>query len=217
MDPKQLQELITQAVAESSKIEWWAYLIIFLIALIGSYIGAYLKKKGENLASKEDFNNLLEQVRRTSEATEKIKNEFYLTKATYDKYIETVMAYYSNIYRYYRSCLKTAGSTHIEYPDGSTKTTKEIWEQELDEIVREYRIQQGYIRLLLPTKIQDENSNLIDAFNEFRRTIKSEEEGFERQEKLKSIFNDKIEPCKKKLESDLREFLKIEKLVEGRP
>lgn len=217
MDPKQLQELITQAVTESSKIEWWAYFLFFLMALAGSFVGAYLKKKAENYASKEDFNNLLEQVKKTSEATEKIKNEFYLTKATYDKYIETVMTYYSNVYRYYRSCQKAARATHIQYSNGSMVTTKELWEQELDGIVSEYNIQEGYIRLLLPSKIQDENSKLIDAFNEFRRIIKTEEEGFEKQEKLKSIFNDKIGPCKQKLESAMREFLKIEMLIESGP
>jgi len=217
MDLTQLQKLITQAVAEGLKIEWWVYFLFFLMALLGSFFGAYLKKKGENYASKEDFNDLLEQVKKTSEATEKIKNEFYLTKATYDKYIETVMSYYSNIHRYYRSCQKAAISTHIQSPNGSIVSTKEFWEQELDEIVRDYNIQEGYIRLLLPLKIQDENSKLIDAFNEFRGIIKNEESGYEKQEKLKRLFNDKIDPCKKELESAMREFLKIEKLIESEP
>ena len=41
--------------------------------LLGGYLGAYAKKKGANLATKEDFNELLAQVRQTTEATETIK------------------------------------------------------------------------------------------------------------------------------------------------
>ncbi|MEW8073663.1 MAG: hypothetical protein AB2826_24910 [Candidatus Thiodiazotropha sp.] len=54
-------------------IPWWIYLIAFIVAFAGSYIGAYAKRKGENLATKEDYKGLLSQVRKTTETTETIK------------------------------------------------------------------------------------------------------------------------------------------------
>jgi uncharacterized membrane-anchored protein YhcB (DUF1043 family) len=213
MDPKEIQEIVYQALQDGVSIKWWSYVILALIVLLGSYIGAYLKRKGENFATKEDFNQLLDQVKRTTEETEKIKNEFYLTKATYDKYIEVVLNFYSNIYKYYRSCQKAASSTHIKYPDDPPKTTKELWEKELDKIVENHTLAEGYIRLLLPENIHKINSNLIDAFNKFRDIIKYDSEGIEKQNKLEDCFNNDIDPYKQELESALRRFLKIDQLT----
>jgi hypothetical protein len=45
----------------------------FLISGGGAYFGAYLKKKGENLATHEDINKVLVQVRATTQATKEIE------------------------------------------------------------------------------------------------------------------------------------------------
>ena len=47
----------------------------FVTAGLGSYFGAYLKRKGENLATHEDMNRLVEQVEATTRATEEIKSQ----------------------------------------------------------------------------------------------------------------------------------------------
>ena len=44
-----------------------------LSAGVGAYVGAYLKKKGENNATKEDFNDLKEQTRQLTHATKEIE------------------------------------------------------------------------------------------------------------------------------------------------
>lgn len=41
----------------------------FIAAGAGAYLGSYLKKKGENLATKEDFNELKEQTRQLTQTT----------------------------------------------------------------------------------------------------------------------------------------------------
>jgi hypothetical protein len=214
VNPEEIHKIVSQALQNGVSLKWWTYFITFIIVILSSYLGAYLKRKGENFASKEDFNQLLNQVKKAAEETEKIKNEFYLTKATYDKYIEMVLDYYANIYRYYRACQEAASSTHIKQPDGSVKTTREIWEKELDVIVEDQRRMQGYIQILLPEKIQQINSNLINAFNGFRDIIKDEPDGSKKQEKLKECFS-QINAIKQELESDLRRFLKIEQLIKS--
>ena len=56
-------------------LPWWSYLIALIFPFIGGYLVAYAKKKGEGLATKEDFYSLLEQVKATTVATEEIKTE----------------------------------------------------------------------------------------------------------------------------------------------
>ena len=84
------------------------FIFIVIGAIIGSTIGAYLKsffsKKGENLATKEDFDEILSQTKRTKEVTEEIKNELSLAKSTYDQYLHEILDYYSISYKYYRLC-----------------------------------------------------------------------------------------------------------------
>lgn len=46
---------------------------------ISAYFGAYLKRKGENLATHEDINKVLVEVRATPQATKRSKQK-YLTK-----------------------------------------------------------------------------------------------------------------------------------------
>ena len=42
-------------------------------AAIGAYVGSYLREKGRNLATREDMDNIVVQLRKTTEATEDIK------------------------------------------------------------------------------------------------------------------------------------------------
>jgi hypothetical protein len=54
------------------------YLLIGVMSLlggwIGSFLGAYLKKKGENLATHEDVNKLVEQMKAITQATKTIES-----------------------------------------------------------------------------------------------------------------------------------------------
>jgi hypothetical protein len=52
---------------------WWG--ITFAVAGGGAYFGAYLKKKGENLATHEDMDKLVKQVEAVTRTTEEIKGE----------------------------------------------------------------------------------------------------------------------------------------------
>jgi hypothetical protein len=50
-----------------------AGVVALVSAFCGSYLGAYLKKKGENLATQEDINNLVAQVQAVTTATKEIE------------------------------------------------------------------------------------------------------------------------------------------------
>jgi hypothetical protein len=54
-------------------ISWGLALIPFISAGAGAYFGGYLKKKGENLATHEDIEKLVDQVRAVTLATKEIE------------------------------------------------------------------------------------------------------------------------------------------------
>jgi hypothetical protein len=213
MNPKEIEEIISRVLQDGITFKWWSYFIFAIVVVASTFIAAYLRRKGENFATKEDFDELLKQVRKTTEETEKIKNEFYLTKATYDKYIDTVLKFFDSIYKHYRLCQKCASSTHIKFPDGTKKTTKEIWEENLDKTIEDQRFMEGYIRILLPQKCHEIISNLINSFNKYSDIIKYEPVGVETMTKLQDCFNNEIDKYKQEFENALREFLKIDQLT----
>ena len=49
--------------------------VTFLSGGTGAYLGSYLKKKGENLATHEDINKLVDQVRAVTTATKQIETK----------------------------------------------------------------------------------------------------------------------------------------------
>jgi hypothetical protein len=52
----------------------WAYILVpFISAGAGAFFGSYLKRKGENLATHEDIDLLLDQVRAVTQTTKEIE------------------------------------------------------------------------------------------------------------------------------------------------
>jgi hypothetical protein len=49
--------------------------VTFLSGGTGAYLGSYLKKKGENLATHEDINKLVDQVSAVTTATKQIETK----------------------------------------------------------------------------------------------------------------------------------------------
>ena len=51
----------------------WFWVITAIVAGAGAYFGAYLKKKGENLATKEGLNDLIVQTAELTKTTKEIE------------------------------------------------------------------------------------------------------------------------------------------------
>ena len=58
-------------------------LSIGLVAGIGAYFGSYLKTKGKNLATREDVDGVVEEVKRVTRTTEEIKAD--ISKGVWDR------------------------------------------------------------------------------------------------------------------------------------
>lgn len=79
MTKEQISELAKAIANEETLINWQFYVLIILLSFIGSYIGNYIssyaKKRGENLATKADIDEIKSQLASTTEITQKIKND----------------------------------------------------------------------------------------------------------------------------------------------
>ena len=73
MSPEKIEEIIRRAISEGMLFPWWSYFLVVIATFVGGFLGAYFKRKGENLATKEDYKSLLEQVKKTTSETESIK------------------------------------------------------------------------------------------------------------------------------------------------
>ena len=68
--------LIEKAVREGLASWSWLLLLITVVgAGIGAFLGSYLKKKGEQRALKEDFDEVLRQVQAQTKTTEEVKGD----------------------------------------------------------------------------------------------------------------------------------------------
>jgi len=75
MSPDEIELVVSRAVKDGIEFPWWLYVSVLLATFAGAIFGAYLKKKGENLATREDYESLLTQIKKTTTATESIKSD----------------------------------------------------------------------------------------------------------------------------------------------
>lgn len=83
MSPSELELLLRRLLGEGLQLHPTVYLVIALTSLLSSgvaaFMGAYLKTRGENLATKSDFDSLLVQLKQQTREVEEIKSEISQT------------------------------------------------------------------------------------------------------------------------------------------
>jgi hypothetical protein len=73
--------IATDIVQNAMLKNGWFHFLTLCLAFVGSTLGAfsfaYFRKKGENLATKTDFESILQQVKSTTAATEEIRDRIF--------------------------------------------------------------------------------------------------------------------------------------------
>lgn len=75
VDKEQVVEIVKE-VFHYQLVDGWAYVVLFAVTMLGTYLGAGMKKSGELKATNDNFGNLLEQQRKLTEDITKIKQDF---------------------------------------------------------------------------------------------------------------------------------------------
>lgn len=77
MQDKLLQEFVSAIASAEFHLHWSTYVVALLVSLLGAYLGSFLagfaKRRGENYATKADFNELLDQLKRTTAVAEEVR------------------------------------------------------------------------------------------------------------------------------------------------
>ena len=86
MDPTQLQEL-ARAIAYHTVLDTWPYWVTLVTLVVlgvvgGNYLASYAAKRGEVQAAKADRKEILEGIRKTTEATEEVRSAVALDEWT---------------------------------------------------------------------------------------------------------------------------------------
>jgi len=96
MDPEKLKALIEEAISNSDPFAWWFFILVILLSAIGAFLGSYFRKKAENVATKEDIENITDKIEKVrsqySEQLETVKASLQLSNqlklAALDKRLE---------------------------------------------------------------------------------------------------------------------------------
>ena len=137
MDPGTLQKVIEEAVRNANQDRLWILFVVFVVVAIAgflsSYLGTYLQAKGRNLATKEDFRQLLDQTKETTKATEEIRSEILRRSSFHDKVlleryylINDINGRLENVRINYER-MKKGQPTRIEIVNGETLLLTEIY------------------------------------------------------------------------------------------
>ena len=62
MDPEKIKAIAEEVINNANLFNWWFYVLIFVITAIGSFFGSYLKKKAENVATKQDIEEITKKI-----------------------------------------------------------------------------------------------------------------------------------------------------------
>lgn len=100
-------DLVEKSVHEGLLSSSWILLIISIISAgVGGFIGAYLRKKGEDVAINENFSNVLDQLKAQKDISESIRYQFDVQR----KVLESLQAQHSYVRESYSQGIKEYSS-----------------------------------------------------------------------------------------------------------
>lgn len=161
------------------------------------------------------FPILADRLRKALEhELETFRHELALAHDTYAKNLDLILEYYARIYRHYRVCQEAANFDIFVDPDGSDRFPKKDYLDKVEAFRVDWNSDEGKLRLLLPKRILDLHEKTLSAINVFTRAIKRHTASQDDRDK-DSILRafETVHEETRRLELDLREFLRTERLL----
>ncbi len=62
MNYELIKTIVEEAINNATIVDWRIYVLIIVFSATGGFLGAYLKKKAENLATKEDIEDITQKI-----------------------------------------------------------------------------------------------------------------------------------------------------------
>ena len=155
---------------------------------------------------------LQREASKLSEQVASLGHELSLRKSSYERHLDLVLAYYSSFYRHYRACQAAAEKDAVELPDGKRVSMKDRFFEELEDYLVRSAVNEGQLRLILPSKALAIHSETIRVFNDFKRVMERKHYDEEFHRGKTSAFLE-LHELKEQLELTLRDFLRTEHLL----
>ncbi|NTS77349.1 hypothetical protein HR060_10780 [Catenovulum sp. SM1970] len=115
MKNEQVKLIVESILNETILDDWYFYALIFSVSLVGAVFGSFIKsfgaEKGKYKAIESSLDVIIDQVSRTTETTEEIKNDFELN---YWKKKERATLKREKLEEYYLLVLVSQESIHCE-------------------------------------------------------------------------------------------------------
>lgn len=145
---------------------------------------------------------------------ETFRHELALAHETYEKNLDLILEYYARIYRHYRVCQEAAHFDVFVAPDGSERYPKKDYLDKVEAFRGDWNRDEGKVRLLLPKRIRERHEKTLGAINVFTRAVKQHRKSQDDRDKagIQSAF-ETVDEETMKLELDLRDFLRTERLL----
>jgi len=149
-----------KAILDIHKLQWFTVILLMvavLVSVTAASLESYAKRKGENLATREDFEELLRQVKLTAQATEQIKAQMQVGESELEYRKAQLSQFYGPIY----ANLKTS---HELYDIWMSGTLREI-NKEMIDLFREQN--KEIIRIMKTQAHLVDGETIPDVFTRF--------------------------------------------------
>jgi hypothetical protein len=153
-----------KAISDIRHLQWFTVVLLMaavLLSMFAGFLASYAKKKGESLATKEEFGELLRQVQLTTQATEQIKAQTSSRVQVGESELEYRKAQLSQFYGPIYANLKTSKELYDIWMSG---TVREI-NKEMIEFFREQN--KEIIRIMTTQAHLVDGDNIPDVFARF--------------------------------------------------
>ncbi len=207
MTPEQLETILRKVINEGVTLDIWYAITISLLCLISAGLGAYIRKKGDNLATKEDIGEITRKVQEVETEFLRLSNEHQIRfSKLHEKRGEVISELYSRLYDYYWAVCGLLRNFHC--PGLNEQDFKKLDDKsyKFSDYFHKHRI---FFNEDICSKIDEIIPTLYSAYVPLERRDINDNHLEEDWQKCADIVQKQYPKIKESLESDLRKILGV--------